>query len=160
MRSRGVVTYATTRRLVHQCGPLNFRLASYMTDAMTSFCGVGSSRQRQIRATTDAPVTSCPDLLGGRLLVYFPDADLCDGAAQAESDGFFDVYNVPPWDAWVGYFEDSLDRSRSYDSYLIAYVPEKILTLATDGILVNPEACIMWLSDSDVKLRPRFATPR
>jgi hypothetical protein len=33
---------------------------------------------------------------GGRLLAYFPDADLSDGAAEVESRGFFDVYNTPP----------------------------------------------------------------
>ena len=30
----------------------------------------------------------------GRLLVYFPDAELSDGAAEKASKGFFDVYNI------------------------------------------------------------------
>jgi hypothetical protein len=37
-------------------------------------------------------------LAGGRLLAYFPDDDLSDGAAEAETNGFFDVHNTPPWD--------------------------------------------------------------
>lgn len=41
------------------------------------------------------------DLAGGRLLAYLQDTNLCDGAAEAASEGFFDVDNVPPWDTWV-----------------------------------------------------------
>ena len=119
-------------------------------------CDVGLTRHYLIRATTDGPVTSVPDLLGGRLLAYFPDADLCDGAAEIESDGFFDVCNVPPWDTWVGYFEDNHGRSGIYDSYLLAYVPERFLPLAAGGILDNPEECILWLSDAEVKLQTRL----
>jgi hypothetical protein len=97
-----------------------------------------------------------PILNGGRLLCYFPDADLCDGAAEQESNGFFDVYNTPPWDTWVGYFQDGLDPKGSYDNYLLAYVPEQLVSLAAGGILVNPEECIMWLEDADVRLRSRI----
>src|SRR5690242_12115275 len=38
------------------------------------------------------------DLAGGRILVYGPDEELSDGAAEAETHGFFDVNNCPPWD--------------------------------------------------------------
>lgn len=119
-------------------------------------CNVISSRHWRIRETTDTPATVCPDLLGGRLVTYFPDADLCDGAAQAESDGFFDAFNVPPWDTWVAYFEDNPGASGSYDNYLLAYVPQPFVPLVEGGISVNPEQCIMWLSDADVKVRARF----
>ena len=97
-----------------------------------------------------------PDLDGGRLLCYFPDGDLCDGAAEQESDGFFDVYNTPPWDTWIGYFRDGLKPNDSYDSYLLAYVPEQLISLAANGISVNPEECIMWFEDTEVKLRSRI----
>jgi len=119
-------------------------------------CDVGSARHWRIRATTTTPATSMPKLKGGRLLCYFPDADLCDGAAEQESEGFFDVYNTPPWDTWVGYFHDGLEPDGCYDNYLLAYVPEQLMSLATGGILVNPEECIMWLEDADVKLRSRI----
>ncbi len=119
-------------------------------------CGVGSSRHWRIRATTTTPASSMPNLNGGRLLCCFPDANLCDGAAELESDGFFDVYNTPPWDTWVGYFRDGVDPKGSYDNYLLAYVPEQLVSLAAGGILVNPEECIMWLDDADVKLRSRI----
>jgi hypothetical protein len=37
----------------------------------------------------------------GRLLAYFPDLNLCDGAAEAESRGYLDVENCPPWETWI-----------------------------------------------------------
>ncbi len=89
----------------------------------------------------------------GRLLVYFPDADLCDGAAQAESHEFFDVHNAPPWGTWIGYFEDG-GEDPSYTTYLLAWVPEALIGEAEAGISVNPEACIVWLDQASVRLRP------
>ncbi|HZR27583.1 MAG TPA: hypothetical protein VFA71_02285 [Terriglobales bacterium] len=70
----------------------------------------------------------------GRLLLYFPNENLADGAAQYSSNGFFDVDNVPPWDLWVHYS----------DSTLVSWVPPELVTLAQSGIDVNLEACIRW----------------
>jgi len=92
----------------------------------------------------------------GRLLVYFPDADLCDGAAPAESDDFFDLNNAPPWGTWIGYFEDG-GTDPSYDAYLLAWVPEPLLAEAAAGVDVNPEICIAWLDTTAVRLRPLAA---
>jgi hypothetical protein len=94
------------------------------------------------------------DLAGGRLLVYFPDADLCDGAAEVESEGFFDVFNTPPWDAWVAFARDRTEpHDPSYSNYLNAYVPPVFLKLCSAGIEVNPEQCIRWIEDTDVAFR-------
>jgi hypothetical protein len=88
----------------------------------------------------------------GRLLVYFPDADLTDGAAEVASEGFFDVYNAPPWGTWVGYFEDGAPDP-SYTAYLLAWVPNALVGAVGAGIEVNPEQCIAWLTDAQVGLR-------
>jgi hypothetical protein len=88
----------------------------------------------------------------GRVLVYFPDADLTDGAAEVASVGFFDVYNAPPWGTWIGYFEDG-GAERSYTSYLLAWVPDALVGAVAAGIDVNPEQCIAWLTDAQVDLR-------
>lgn len=85
-------------------------------------------------------------------MVYFPDADLCDGAAEVESKEFFDVHNAPPWGTWVGYFED-VDGDSSYGAYLLAWVPDALIDAADAGISVNPEECIVWLDGSTVRLR-------
>jgi len=107
---------------------------------------VVNSPHRPRRSPGDAP-----SLSGGRLLVYFPDDDLADGAAEVESEGFFDVHNAPPWDTWVAIAEDEGDaRPRPY---LLAWVPPEFLRLAEAGIHVNPEQCIRWLDDTGVAMR-------
>ena len=92
-----------------------------------------------------------PDDLAGRLLVYFPNGNLACGAAEVETDGFFDIDNVPPWDTWVTYIQDA--RHAEYDSeYLVAWVPRDFVELADQGVKVNPEECIQWLADTSLEL--------
>ena len=93
-----------------------------------------------------------PDLGGGRLLIYFLNTDLACGTAEYETAGFFDVNNVPPWDTWVDYLLDEYNVDSFDTEYLIAWVPPEFVSLANDGINVNPEQCIMWLSDTSVEL--------
>lgn len=93
----------------------------------------------------------------GRLMVYHPDADLCDGAAEAETGGYFDVFNTPPWDTWVGFFQDDGGETDFYAHYLVAWVPPAFVELVARGIEVNPEQCIRWLDDTDCGLRRRLA---
>jgi hypothetical protein len=93
-----------------------------------------------------------PDLGGGRLLIYFPNNDLACGTAEQETAGFFDVNNVPPWDTWVAYLQDEYNLDSFDSEYLIAWVPPEFVSIANEGIDVNPEQCIMWLSDTSVEL--------
>lgn len=72
---------------------------------------VASSRRSRVRDC------AAVDPSRGRLLVYFPDADLSDGAAEVESGGFFDVCNVPPWDTWVAFFQEAGAADDSYARY-------------------------------------------
>jgi hypothetical protein len=111
----------------------------------------GVARQR----TTDAAVRSVPavqsidDLGGGRLLVYFPDLELADGAAEAETNGFFDVNDAPPWDTWVGLFSDpELTGEGAAGVYLVSWVPAEITALVQKGLDVSMTECIAWLEDS------------
>lgn len=96
-------------------------------------------------------VRTSEDLMGGRLLVYFPERNLADGAAELESRGFFDGNNIPAWETWVGLFQsDSQDPSQKV--YLVAYVPPALLEIAGIGIEANPELCINWLIDTDTPI--------
>ncbi|MGA8764894.1 MAG: hypothetical protein WB562_18640 [Candidatus Sulfotelmatobacter sp.] len=72
--------------------------------------------------------------VGERLLLYTPSENLACGAAEASSNGFFDVNNVPPWDIWIDFSEGTL----------VSWVPPGLLDVAQMGIDVNPEACIRW----------------
>ena len=134
----------------------NLQCRSLRDGRDTAICEVGATRQAALVETTTALVNTCPELVGGRLMVYYPDGDLCDGAAEQETGGFFDAFNVPPWETWIGYFEDFPGRCGSFDSYLLAYVPAALVDLADAGMLVNPEQCILWLSQTSVKIRGRF----
>jgi hypothetical protein len=100
------------------------------------------------RRPTTSPRKS---LLGGRLLVYFPDLDLCDGAAQAESAGLLDMHNAPPHDTWVGLYADD-GAAGDETTYLVAWIPPTLVDLVSDGIAVNPEECIRWIEDSGTDL--------
>ena len=119
------------------------------------FCTVDTGvNRREAWGGVEIRDAKIPDALGGgRLLIYFPEIDLACGAAEQETAGFFDVNNVPPWDTWVTYWEDEEQNVDSFDSeYLIAWVPPEFVQSANDGINVNPEECIKWLSDTSVEL--------
>lgn len=90
------------------------------------------ARRSQLTAGTSAETRDTN--VGGRLLLYTPSENLACGAAEASSNGFFDVNNVPPWDIWVDFSEDTL----------VSWVPPALLDVAQMGIYVNPEACIRW----------------
>ncbi len=77
---------------------------------------------------------STADVAGGRLLLYDPDENLADGAAEYSSNGFFDSNNVPPWDIWVGMANRTL----------VSWVPPVLVEAAQIGIDANPENCIRW----------------
>ena len=91
------------------------------------------------------------DLKDGRLVAFFPDAQLADGAAEAETQGYFDLHNTPPWDTWVGLFR--ADRHASgFEMYLVAYVPHRFVALAGGGGDICPDGSLMWLVETDVPL--------
>jgi hypothetical protein len=71
----------------------------------------------------------------GRMLIYVPDENVSDGASEAASSGFFDLYDAPPWDVWVAYS----------DHTLLAWVPPQLIGLAQIEIDVNAVECIRWL---------------
>ena len=87
---------------------------------------------------------------GGKLLIYFPDENLFDGAAEYSSKGFFDVDNTPPWDTWVCFF----------DQKLVSWVPDQLLAFADRGIDVNPEQCIQWADRLEELNRQGQSYPR
>jgi hypothetical protein len=92
------------------------------------------------------PLGSHKDLQGGKLLAYFPDESVIDGASEVASKGFFDAMEVPPWDTWVGFF-------REYKrEFIVSYVPMGFIEFAQAGIDVNCVECIQWLEDTQTNL--------
>jgi hypothetical protein len=89
------------------------------------------------------------------LLAYFPSDNLACGVAEAESKGFFDVDNIPPYDTWVWMVSDTRlvvregEKREVEANYLVAWVPSDFIQLANGGVVVNPEQCIVWLDTLD-----------
>lgn len=89
---------------------------------------------RRSRLTAGTSAEKGDMSVGGRLLLYSPNENLACGAAEASSNGFFDVNNVPPWDIWVDFSEGTL----------VSWVPPALIDVAQMGIDANPEECIRW----------------
>ena len=104
------------------------------------------------RRRGSAPAVSTVDSAAGRLLVYFPDGTLSDGAAAVASDEFFDDDNAPPWGTWIGYFAEA-PGDPNYSTYVLAWIPAAFVAAADAGIDANPELCIAWLDDAQIELR-------
>lgn len=86
-------------------------------------------------------------LAGGRLLLSAPDYSLYDGAPEAESFGFIDVGDAPPWDTWVwSVYEPG---SAFYDAYVVSWVPEEFVALVDTGIRVSFLDTTVWATDVD-----------
>ena len=119
-----------------------------------SYAVDGVVNRRELQGGAEIRNATLPnDLAGGRLLIYFPNDDLACGAAEQETSGFFDINNVPAGDTWVMYFRDQYPNPDSFDTeYLIAWIPPAFVQLAGNGINVNPEQCIQWLSDTSVAM--------
>jgi hypothetical protein len=60
--------------------------------------------------------------------------------------GRLHVHNCPPSDFWLGIV--TFGESGS-DEALIAWIPDELVVLVTQGINVIPEACLLWLEDED-----------
>jgi hypothetical protein len=114
--------------------------------------------QRDKRLQDEGRVDLKPsaDLSGGRLLAYFPGADLADGATEWEPKGFFDAHSCPPEDTWVWLTHvvstmvgDEGERE-FFDNCLVAWVPPMFFDLAKEGIRVSPFECIQWLDRVDI----------
>jgi hypothetical protein len=99
-----------------------------VVDRRADLLGDGESARKPMAA---------PGLQGGRLLLYWPEENLCDGAAEYATRGFFDVDNTPPWDTWISFSNGTL----------LSWVPPPLIELVQGGIDVNPENCIQWMAE-------------
>jgi hypothetical protein len=149
-RDAGLLTQPRTS--LRTCKPVLDDLTSQSHQVLN----VCSERSRRLSASGKRDLSPVTDLCGGRLLAYFPDDNLFCGTAEAESQGFFDVDNIPPYDTWVWMvrnirtfaYADGARGEINVD-YLVAWVPPDFVQLASAGIAVNPEACIRWLDTLD-----------
>ena len=124
-------------------GGVTWRLAERSAGECMRVVDVLAARRR---AALDAasPGWSRAEASRGRLLRYDAANNLCDGAAEVETDGFLDLENAPPWDTWVAYVLNPDAPEMFFRAYLLAWVPEAMVAAVARGIAVNPEECIAW----------------
>jgi hypothetical protein len=105
---------------------------------------IAEIRADNLRARGAYPSTVGGGLEGGRVMLYFPDEQLADGASAEASGGYFDLDNVPPWDTWM-WIEDAPPHAHAWFTWWIAtYVPPALVDGAERGRRVNPEQCLQW----------------
>lgn len=78
----------------------------------------------------------------GRLLVWNRDDTIDDGAGEAETGGYLDVSDMPPWDTWVAY-EGS--------GCLISWVPPVFVPSVERAIAVNAYQALYWLRGTTLR---------
>lgn len=98
---------------------------------------------------------SRPALPPGRFLLLLTSQNLADGAAHLSSSGFFGELNFPPCDLWVDFLQHIQIIRGKYEPALLSWVPAEFVSLAQQGINVNPEECLGWIED----LAPQLQRP-
>jgi hypothetical protein len=88
---------------------------------------IAEIRADNLRARGAYPSTVAGGLEGGRVMLYFPDEQLADGASAEASGGYFDLDNVPPWDTW------DVDRRRATARAWLVHLVDRNLRAAGAG---------------------------
>ena len=88
-----------------------------------------------------------PLLATGRLLVWERDTTVDDGVGQAETKGYLDESDMPPWDTWVAYVDPHPEAG-----YLVSWVPEPFVAAVGRAVEVNAYEALYWLRDSKLLL--------
>lgn len=97
-----------------------------------------AARRRKLLRTSHRTGSGNSEV-NGRILIFYPYETLCDGVAHNRSNGYFDLWNIPPWDTWLKY-----DTSSTGRDVLYSYVPTEFIAIADRGVRANPEQCIQW----------------
>ncbi len=95
----------------------------------------------------DRSIMPAQSLAGGRLLVTYPDINMRNGMEETESEGFVNYANVPGWDTWVTFIEES--GTRKHYSFLLSWVPAEFLEIVDVATDMSPEESIDWIDRVD-----------
>jgi hypothetical protein len=119
------------------------RAEAHRTAIVDALC---DRRSQLLKAARIRLSTGKKNLGEARFIIYQPEANLCDGAARTNSEGYYDNDNMPPWDTWIMY----LQADTTLPGRLICWVPLEHIELVERGIEVNPERCIYWATEKDL----------
>lgn len=96
-------------------------------------------------------------LLGAHKMIDLPNERLlcCDfaaseasGASELASDGYFNEFDLPPWDTWVAWVTD-FKPAHEHNGFILAFVPPSFNECVQLGIDANPVNCVFWLDAPD-----------
>lgn len=86
-------------------------------------------------------------LSNGRLLVFSPLHSTMDALANAETGGFFDESDAPPWSTWIDAVNFTDVILNNYECYLLCWIPEQFISIAQQGIDVCLGESLFWADD-------------
>lgn len=79
------------------------------------------------------------DVYRGKILVIEHGENIPDGAADPETEGFFDEWDLPPIDTWF-----YNDYSETSGGILFAWIPEKFIELTDKAISIQLLNILNW----------------
>jgi hypothetical protein len=104
---------------------------------LESFIGIFKRQLAFKKALSDKLTHN--DIYKGKILVVEYGENIPDGAAEPETDGFFDEWDIPPIDTWF-YNDYSVARG----GILLAWIPERFVELADKAIEVQVLNILNW----------------
>lgn len=101
------------------------------------------------------------ELPPGRLLAWERDSTVDDGVGESLTGGYLDSSELPPWDTWIAYIEQSpsipqkspyRSGGRNDVSCLVSWVPGAFIDAVARAIKANANEALYWLSDSKLPI--------
>jgi hypothetical protein len=100
-------------------------------------------RREKLLGPSSQRASSFSRAMGG-MLAFNLDACFFDGAVSAETQGFFDDEDLPPWDTWIAYTERH-GAGEAGENVLVSWMPESYRQLAERAIAVHMCNAYAWL---------------
>jgi hypothetical protein len=121
---------------------------------------VATLRVRQLKVNNIYPLAPAQDLAGGRLLCYAPYENLAEGVEEQETQGYFDVEALPPWDTWLWFLDQQTQLGRPrhkqwhwYSTYMICWAPPELVDIVDKGAVgTSTTDALEWADDLDSDL--------
>ena len=116
---------------------------------------VAKLRADQLKLSNSYPLAPAQHLAGGRLLCYAPYENLAEGVEEQETQGYFDVNAVPPWDTWLWFVtQQAREQNRPYlwyDTYLISWVPPELVDAVDKGaVATSTTHALEWADELEL----------
>lgn len=106
-------------------------------------------REKRLRASGHSPEVLRVNLYSGRLIACDPYGSLECGGAEQDSQGYLNIYDIPPCDTWVYYVQNQKKPADGFRSYFICWVPKEFIDFVEDGMACACGWGLEWVKDLD-----------